>query len=540
MGVAFARALFAGTIWDDEYLSVRNTHLSSWSGLRLLVSTDIWSSSALQERSGYYRPVASLSYALNRFVAGNTAAAYHAGNVLLHVLVAMLVLRFLSVRKIATGSRAIACVVLFATLPLVAEPVSWIAGRYDLLGTMLSLVVLEANARRSRGWAVPFAFAFAMLSKEPFAAVPLLVFLDDVLVARRGVLREAPKYIALTAVLGGSFVLRALAHVPPATQLLAQGGVAPLVSAYVFAWTTFGRLAVHPTDLCFFHTYVQPSSVVKALVLSALAFVTLASCWWWRRAPATSAHGAVLFGVVWAIVMMVPGSLTAPTLQIIGDRYAYFPFVGATIALAGLLESLPRTSVLRLAPAALFALAGAQIVRLESRLGELQSEDSMFHATLARDPDNFTTLSLLGNVLARRGRYAEAEETLFHARRVSPMSGDIDTALSFVHLRQHRYAEAEADGWRAVASKPQNPRAWLNLASALVNQGKAASAADAATQALERRPTFAEAYFVRAVALLKLGRVDEAHADLTTALELEPNNADARAALARFRKKQEL
>jgi tetratricopeptide (TPR) repeat protein len=329
-------------------------------------------------------------------------------------------------------------------------------------------------------------------------------------------------------------VLRHLANVPPAARLLDQGGVVALARAYAFAWWTLSALVVHPVDLCFFHTYVPPSGALTCAVLVLLALVLGASVWRWRRAPSKPSHGAMLLGVVWCLVAMLPGALTGPTLHVFGDRYAYFPLIGAAIALAALLESLPRVGIVRWSPALLIGVAAAQTFRLESRLGELQSEDTMFRATLARDPHNFTTLTLFGNVLARRGEYAAAEEMLAHARRVAPSTGDIDTALSFVHLHQKRYAEAETDGWRAVASKPENPRAWLNLASALVNEGKAADAVETATHAIDLRPHFAEAHFVRALAEIKLASFDAAHDDLVTTIDLDPSHAQARVLLERF------
>lgn len=531
---AFARSLWAAPIWDDEYLTVRNPQLASWDGLVKLVSTDIWSSSALQEKSGYYRPVASLTYALNRALGGNTAASYHAGNVLLHASVAVMAFVFVLRRNIARDWIAASAVALFATMPLVAEPVSWIAGRYDLAGAAFALAALLANGYGARRWSVPLAFAAALLSKEPYALVAPLVVLDDLLLLGRRLRTEAVKYVAVVVAAIACFALRHAANVPQPTRLLEQGGVLALVKAYAFAFETLARLAVHPVDLCFFHTYVAPSAFVAFAVLAAVAGAVLVSLLAWRASP-DAPHRGVAFGVMLGAAAMAPGALTAPTLHIIGDRYDYFPLVGFSFALAGLLEIVAtRARRAWLAPAAVVVLAAAQLPRLESRLGELQSAETMYRTTLARDPHNFTTLLLLGDVLARRGDYAEAERVFLHGRAVAPSAGDIDTGLCFVHLRQRRYADAEVDGRRAVVEKPQNPRAWVNLASALANEDKAQDAVDAATHALEVRPHYAEAHVVRAIALLELRRYDDARADLVAALAIEPHHAQARALLARL------
>lgn len=535
VAAAFARSLWALPIWDDEFLTTRNPHLATWSGVRVLVSTDIWSSSALEQKSGYYRPVASLSYALNRLVAGNSAAAYHAGNVVLHVLVAALLFRAITRRKIAPLGYAFAAVALFATMPLVAEPVSWLAGRYDLLGSVFALVALEANLHRRRAWTTALVYALALLSKESFIFVFAFVVLDDLFVLRRNMLAEGLKYASLVGAAAVCFLLRRFVGVPPPTRLLEQGGVMELVRAYVFSWQTTGALAVRPVNLCFFHTYVPATNAAVAVVLGILAVALVAALLAYRRAPSSKSRGGIVLGFVWCVLAMIPGALTAPTLRITGDRYAYLPLIGASIALAGLLAELARRHpALRFGPVVAVALAVVQLPRLESRLGELQSEDSMLQATLARDPDNFTTLTQWGQVLAKRGSYASAEEALEHARRVAPFTGDIDTALSYVHLHQRRFAEAERDARRAILSKPQNARAWLNLASALVDQHRPAEAVDDASEAIRLRPNFAEAFFVRGLAQAKLGHFDAARADASAALEIDPSHPQARALLAQI------
>ena len=185
---------------------------------------------------------------LNRLF-GNNAASYHAGNVLLHAGAIVLLLRFIARRKIAAPSHALPVVALFATLPLVAEPVSWVAGRYDLLAAFFTLVTLTANEGRLRAWLTALAYALAVLSKEPGVVVAGLVLLDDVLLLRRPLLGELPKYGALAVALVACLGLRHLADVPQPTTLLEQGGVPTLLRAYAFAWETFARLAVLPRDL---------------------------------------------------------------------------------------------------------------------------------------------------------------------------------------------------------------------------------------------------------------------------------------------------
>ena len=132
-----------------------------------------------------YRPLTSLTYALNHAVGGLDPAGYHLLNVLLHALCAVLVLRLGRVLG-ATLLAATAAALLFAVHPVHVEVVANVAGRKDALATALIIATLLAHrmALARGGWrlALPvLAFGAALLSKETGAVALGIVAAWDLL-----------------------------------------------------------------------------------------------------------------------------------------------------------------------------------------------------------------------------------------------------------------------------------------------------------------------------------------------------------------------
>lgn len=122
----------------------------------------------------YYRPIGFLAHALDWRLAGASAAQFHATNILLHVLSAVLVL--LIGRALAPGTIAgPLAAALFALHASNHEAVVWISARFDLLATLFSLLAVWLLVRddgRARIWPAA-AFFCAALSKEAAVGLPI-------------------------------------------------------------------------------------------------------------------------------------------------------------------------------------------------------------------------------------------------------------------------------------------------------------------------------------------------------------------------------
>ena len=142
---------------------------------------------------GYYRPVCTLTYQIDRFLWLLEESFYHLENILIHTINAVLV--FLIALKLF-GERykyvPFYAALLFGVHPINTEAVNWISSRCDLLATMFSLsgFLIFLKFKESKYWLIgvfvaSFVAFFGALSKEvgvafyPAIAMWVLFFEKD-------------------------------------------------------------------------------------------------------------------------------------------------------------------------------------------------------------------------------------------------------------------------------------------------------------------------------------------------------------------------
>ena len=125
------------------------------------------------------------------------------------------------------------------------------------------------------------------------------------------------------------------------------------------------------------------------------------------------------------------------------------------------------------------------------------------------------------------GIYADAE-TLWRATLArNPASWLAHNNLGLILLQKGRADDAMAHYQSALAANPDDMEAHNNLGNALLQQGQVEAALAHYQRALELAPNCAEPHYNLGKALLQQGRVDAAIAQYQKALELNPRNADA-------------
>ena len=229
-GVAIAAVLvFLPVLWtdfagDDYFILARLQALGGLSQPAIYFQQDFFQ---------YYRPLTFVSQAVDWELWGRSAAGYHFTSLMLHGVNGALV--FLFARRMTGTTAAFVAGLLFATHPAAHETVYWMAARFDLLATCLSLasLVLLTDGRASRYWAGVAAFSLAMLAKESALAVPLLAAGFDVVIDRRSWRDTARRLAPLLIVMAGYAGTRALATELPADDARRLPKLAALVMATV-------------------------------------------------------------------------------------------------------------------------------------------------------------------------------------------------------------------------------------------------------------------------------------------------------------------
>jgi hypothetical protein len=174
VAVVYLRFVDADFVGTDSLPAIQASEVHNWVDLiglwrqPLMGGTDFVVSQAL-----FYRPIASLSFALDYALWGTNPTGYHLTNVALQVAVTMLTYALLRELHLSRGA-ALVGAALLGLHPTMVTAVPVIARRYDALSAALLFGSLILLVRREMAASLVL-FGGSLLSKESaFAAIPLL------------------------------------------------------------------------------------------------------------------------------------------------------------------------------------------------------------------------------------------------------------------------------------------------------------------------------------------------------------------------------
>ncbi len=431
---------FAGTFQFDDWKVVvderRVSSLGAW-----------WSSMP------GIRPLLKLSFALNH-ASGWGLAGFHAVNVALHGLNALLVYRLLRrLRWRADGCEArpgeawpaggggdlapagpdpaaLLGALLFALHPVQTEAVVYVSGRSSSLAAALALASMLAwLAGRDRGqrWLThavsPLLMACSLGAKETAVVLPAALLLLEAADRRRPFSWRAA--LSATAVhwalLAAGLALFAAA---PSYRHMAEHALTlrgPLENAAVqlsaVAWLA-GQL-LRP-DALVADPVLAPPWPVAALAMATV--VALGLAWSWRALRGSAGppgrEVAAALALPWFLLWLAPSGWWLPRPEPANDRQLYLALVGPAWWAASWLASAGPRRRWRLVLAALL-LAGLGALTAGRNL--VYRDEVTFWVNVARRaPGNPRAYGNLGFALARCGRGAEAEAALSEAIALDP------------------------------------------------------------------------------------------------------------------------
>jgi tetratricopeptide (TPR) repeat protein len=526
---------------------------------------------------GPYRPLTTLSYALDWAVHGRWTPGYHAVNLALHAAASLLVLalaRRLFGAAAAAGQAArverpaLLAALLFAVHPCHVEAVATIFGRTEPLSAALALGGLLLALRWRDGWwrlpAGVLVLAAGVLSKEVALVTPALFLLVAValpaaagLEARPGLLapegRRAARRAAGVAAALSLTVLPYLAG--KGTELAAARvarwfGDAPASSVALSMSRVMGeywRILAFPAFLGGDFAYAarlptldRPTAGFAVATLAWLAILGLAGrLLWKRRAP------VVAVGLLWTFVGLLPVMQIIPVGVLLAERLLYLPSAGFCLAAAGAFERLTAPAAAgrgaparprwwpspRVAHGALGLVLALLAARTVARTLDWRTALDVWESEAAKAPREVVVNNNLAVEYTRRGDYRRAVERLRVALEVSPRywRAHVNLGIALQGLGDRKGARRAFREAMRLAPDALDPPFWLARLSA--EEGDLEQAAALAARARRLAPEQARLAVAHARYLIRLGRVDEARAALRDALRLDPADAEAKGLL---------
>jgi hypothetical protein len=386
-------------------------------------------------------PLLSLSYALNH-VCGAGLAGYHAVNLLIHAINAVLVyavLRRLTHREdiVFRDQRlaAFLAAAVFALHPAQVEAVTYVSGRSMSLGTLFALLSIllwlrgrEYEDLRDLHLRSPLAMAVGLLAAGFVAVVPLALLLVARLQAARGpwqryALRESAVHwlLAVAAVGIGAYTSReslpALANVDAQDLLAAEAAQAQSLAAVAANLVRIDRLNADPAPA----TALAPDAANLA-VAGAVGLLFVFGLLAVPRRP------VLAFSVLWFFAWFVPAAAETGTVH---DRHLHVAMIGPALGVARVLLRLtPRFVQWALVAVLLAGLGTATFQRNVVYADEI----AYWRDAADKAPHNARALARLGHALALACREADATRAL-------------QAALE--HEPQHAQAAADLEALRA-------------------------------------------------------------------------------------------
>jgi tetratricopeptide (TPR) repeat protein len=566
----YSRVLQAPFVYDDLQQVVRDNNLSTWHTVfsRFVAAPVAFTSELRTARGGsFYRPIYWLSLALDRQLWGLHSEGFHLTSLGLHLSNGTLL--FLLLRRLRfTAIAAAAVALLWLGLPINSEAVAWISARAYLLCfffvqfTLLASLRFTENRRPIYLGAAFFAALAALLSHEsgvlilPFAALMLFLYSDDGILAfkRRSSILLFAAYLTAIALF---FTIRISLGVHGAVGTPAPFAFALALWKYI-GWTL---LPVHMS--------VERSTSAPPNVLSpvaGLAWVGLAALialiiLLRRRNPGTA------FGLAWLVVAFAPFCGLVFLYQGMAERFAYIASIGASIAIVSAITSArPPVRNIVLAIAALWAVWS--IVRLEMRLADWNSPETLFRSSLEATPESPTlyfnlgftlreenqlaeaasayqsaihlnpgyqrAYSSLGETYARMGQLEKAQGAYQQALVLDPHDAGTTLNLAVLLNQAGKHEDAERTFRHAIALDPNDSAAYTDLGVLLYQQGHPDEAAKMFQSAIDRRSTDPTPYFNLAILYQQSGHPDLALALYRKVLELRPDDPDTLANIQRL------
>ena len=537
--IAYQPVWHAGFVWSDENMEIAPYDLHSLHGLY-----QIW----FCNQSGQYYPLTYSMFWLESQFWGQNAMGYHLVNIFFHALVAILL--WLVLRRLSVPGAWLAGAI-FALHPVNVESVAWIIERKNTLSGVFYLCAIMAALKfwlpeetatpgssppaRLKEWKfywLTFAlFLCALCSKTttiPFPAVILLLVWW-----KRGKIVWGdvyPLFLFLAAGMGMGLITHYAEH-----RLGAEGKeyAFTLVERCLLAarnlWFYLGKLFwPYPLIYVYPRWKIDPSSIVAWLPLLAIVAVSIIL---WRKRNSWGRPIFVALAYFAGLLFLTLGFFNVYYFRysLVSDHFQYLACMGPlALVCAGLAVAFRRLGKVQLILAPLLSICLLAVLGALtwSQCYAYANEETLWRATLARNPDAYVARNNLGDILVGRGDVDEAIEQYEKSLPIHPdeqLCHNLGTAL----LQKGRAGEALAVFQMGLKIQPDSAGAYTDLGAYFLTAGRTDMSIAYLQKAVKMAPHYAMASYNLGNAYYQKGDLDLAIQSWQNATASDPNLAQA-------------
>jgi len=482
--LSYANALPGEMLYDDTIGIRDNAYIKDWQYWPKFFSEPLTAGAGIS--GNYWRPTLLIIYSLGWHAWGSWVVGYHAINIIIHILNAILIfylLRKLFSREIPAAIAAI----IFTIHPVQTESVTYISGLGDPLSLLLSLIGATFFLRwRSKialaghnwlNYAVMIVvFLLALMTKERSVIFPGIILLIDLFIWK---ISEYPqtnfwsfakksfwRVLPLAVIAAGFLLMRGTILNFQNTFNLYNTStyytehISARILTFLHVVPTYFSILLRPLDLHMNHsseiaiiTTARDSGVLLGAAI-LLILINLAA-YTWKKNPAYS------FGILWCFLMMFPISgIIVPVAGILYEHYLYAPIIGLAYICGLAICDLYQKYNNRLMGIVL-SLSGAVIILILISLTIGQNliwRDGItfYNHTLRYAPKDFSIINNLGLAYAEAGDLKRAEETFLSALSLNMYLPMAHYNLGDIYYRTGRTNQAISEYSLAMRLSPQS------------------------------------------------------------------------------------
>jgi Tfp pilus assembly protein PilF len=515
----------------------------------------------------FTRYLGHLSFALNYVLGGLEPTGYHAVNLAVHLINALLVywlvvLTFRTPRmngsRLGESSRLIALfsALLFVSHPVQTQAVTYLTQRFTSLCAMFYLVSLtlyiKARLSEGRKCRALYLFSFvsaltAMFTKEIAFTLPVAIALYEFMFLESGLKGRVKKllpYLLLMPIVP-ILVLVTDVELDSCRSIFDVVAGATTTQHETTRWeyfltqqrviTTYLRLLVLPInqnldyDYPVFHELLDPQVLPPFLLLMSVFGLGLHLLR--RSSTSEPALRLIAFGIFWFFIAASVESSVIPIVIVISEQRVYLPSAAFFPAfVAGIFYATEKIGVKKIfavTAAVCIAVAVSFSVAAYSRNAVWKTELSLWTDVVSKSPGNWRGHYNLGNALRDAGAIDKSIEHYQTAIRLKPGKAMPYNNLGIAYKKKGRLEAAVEQYEMAIEADPFYANAYSNLGNVYLAMGLYDKAIGYYETALSLDPDYPDANYNMGVAYHHKGEHDKAIRYYEKALELNPNYVDA-------------
>lgn len=286
----------------------------------------------------YYRPLTSLTFAVDSILGENSYFIYHLTNFLIHLFTSIFIFLIIEALGYSVITSLIAAL-LFALNPIHINAVGWIAGRGDLLAAFfcaIALLIFLKFIKHNKPlllFLVSFLLFLALLSKEVSLLVPFL-FIILYFIEKRELSLDKDSIgvlIMIVIVFGSYYLLRVIflpgVHIDKFSFTTYYKNILVLPETISKFFISTGIKALPSIEV---FTSISGIVILVLLLLIPIKFISINKYRYY-------------FGLLWFIILLIPG-MVFRTMEQDGFFYwdcrSYLPSIGIIFISAEIIKAI--------------------------------------------------------------------------------------------------------------------------------------------------------------------------------------------------------